>query len=483
MGPDKYIKNYIGGTLSPAVSGQYLEDTNPATGGLVAMFPDSGSAEVQRAVDAAQKAFPAWSSLEPQRRFRLLMRIADIIEQNLETFARAETLDTGKPLAMSKSVDIPRAQLNFRFFASALLQMAETSYHQPGESIHYTMRKPIGIVACIAPWNLSLYLLTNSIAPALAAGNCVIAKPAELTPMRAHLLAKACIEAGLPAGVLNILHGTSETVVPAILENPHIQAIAFTGDAETGKKIALHAASTGKKAGLDLGGKDPNIIFADCDFDQMMVGTLRSSFSNNGQISYAGSRIYVERALYEKTRDELVKRTQFLKVGDPFSAITDLGSIISREQRERIFSYLALAELEGGKILCGGKPLEMNGEFEGGFFMRPAVIEGLPLQCRTNQEEIFGPLVTIAPFDTEAEVLALANGTPYSLSASIWTKEIGRANRIAEKLKAGIVWVNCWMLQDLRIPVERQRASGHLRDGGLESLRFFTEAKTVSIKY
>jgi len=483
MGLDKYIKNYIGGTLTPAASGHYLEDVNPATGEVFAKFPDSGAADVQRAIEAARKAFPTWSSMEPLRRFRLLMRIADIIEQNTNTFARAETLDTGKPLAMSKSVDIPRAQLNFRYYAAAILQLEDPSFHQPGEAIHYTMRKPLGIIGCVAPWNLPLYLLTWKIAPALAAGNCVVAKPSELTPMTAHLLANACIEAGLPAGVLNIIHGKDEKVIPPILESPDVPAITFTGDAETGKKIALAAAALFKKVALDLGGKNPNIIFADCDFDQMMVGTLRSSFSNNGQICYAGSRIFVERPLYQKTRDELVKRTQFLKVGDPFSSVTDLGAIISGAHRERVLSYLALAEMEGGKVLCGGNPMEMTGDFENGFFMRPAVIEGLPPHCRTNQEEIFGPVVTITPFDTEEEVIALANSTPYGLSASIWTKNVERANLVAEKLSAGIVWINCWMLQDLRPPVERHGFSGLHRDGGIESLRFFTQAKMVSIKY
>ncbi len=483
MTPDKYIKNYIDGALMPAVSGAYLDNYNPATGKIYSHLPDSDEEDVQRATEAALRAFPEWSMAEPRKRFRLLMRIADIIEQNMEAFARAETIDSGKPLSMSMSVDIPRAQSNFRFFATSVLQFGSESHHMAGEAINFTLRQPLGVVGCISPWNLPLYLFTWKIAPALAAGNCVVGKPSELTPMTAYLLSKACIEAGLPPGVLNIVHGLGPKAGQAIVEHPRIKAISFTGGTRTGEQIARTAAPVFKKLSLELGGKNPNIIFADCNFDEMMVGTLRSSFSNNGQICLCGSRIYVERPLYEKFREELVKRTQFLKVGDPFSSVTDLGALVSRQHMEKVQGYLSLAEVEGGVILCGGNRVEMQGEFEEGYFLRPAVIEGLPLECRTNQEEIFGPAVTIAPFDTEEEAVALANGTRYGLSSTVWTQDISRANRVAEQLQAGIVWVNCWMVRDLRTPFGGVKNSGLGREGGFEAMRFFTEPKNVCVKY
>ncbi|MCB0642804.1 MAG: aldehyde dehydrogenase family protein, partial [Phaeodactylibacter sp.] len=321
------------------------------------------------------------------------------------------------------------------------------------------------------------------IAPALVTGNCVIGKPSELTPMTAYMLSKACLEAGLPAGVLNIVHGLGDKAGQAIVEHPKIKAISFTGGTNTGKKIAQIAAPMFKKLSLELGGKNPNIIFADCNFDQMIVDTLRSSFSNNGQICLCGSRLYIERPIYEKFRDEFVKRTQFLKVGDPAAPVTDLGALVSRAHMEKVMSYIALAEVEGGKVLCGGKPIEMSGELETGYYLRPAVIEGLPIDCRTNQEEIFGPVVTLQPFDTEEEAIALANGVDYGLSATVWTQDTSRAQRVAEQLQAGIVWINCWLLRDLRTPFGGVKHSGVGREGGLEALRFFTEPKNVCIKY
>lgn len=483
MGPDKYLKNYIDGALVPAVSGEYLDNITPATAKVYSFIPDSDEKDVERAVEAAERAFPEWSNADIRTRFRILTRIADIIEQNLDIFSRAESIDSGKPISMSKSVDIPRSQANFRFFATAILHFSSESHHIPGEAINFTLRQPIGVVGCISPWNLPLYLFSWKIAPALATGNCVVAKPSEMTPMTAYLLSKACIEAGLPKGVLNIVHGLGGKAGQAMVENPKIKAISFTGGTNTGKKIAAVAAPVFKKLSLELGGKNPNIIFADCDFDQMMVDTLRSSFSNNGQICLCGSRIYIERPIYERFKDEFVKRTSFLKVGDPFSSVTDLGALVSQQHKEKVMSYISLAEVEGGTILCGGKEVEMQGEYENGYFLRPTVIEGLPIDCRTNQEEIFGPVVTIAPFDTEEEAIALANGTAYGLSATVWTKNIAKANRVAERLQAGIVWINCWMVRDLRTPFGGMKSSGVGREGGLEALRFFTEPKNVCIRY
>ena len=357
MPTDKYIKNYIDGALVPAGSGKYLDNYNPSIGKVYSYIPDSDADDVQRAFEAAERAFPEWSKAGLRKRFRILQRLADIIEQNLEEFARAESIDSGKPIAMSRSVDIPRAHQNFRFFATAILHFSSESHHMEGQAINFTLRQPIGVVGCISPWNLPLYLFSWKIAPALATGNCVVAKPSEMTPMTAHLLAKACIEAGLPPGVLNIVHGLGPKAGQAIIDHPKIKAISFTGGTATGKKIAQKAAPMFKKLSLELGGKNPNIIFADCDFDQMMIGTLRSSFSNNGQICLCGSRIYIERPIYEKFKEELVKRTQFLKVGDPFSSVTDLGALVSKDHMEKVMSYLSLAEVEGGSILCGGEPV------------------------------------------------------------------------------------------------------------------------------
>ncbi len=483
MGPDKYIKNYIGGALTPAGSGNYLDVFNPATAKVHAHLPDSDATDLQRAVEAAERACTVWAGCGLRKRFRILTRIADIIEQNQEVFARAESIDTGKPLSMSRSVDIPGAQANFRFFGSAILHFTSESQLIESKAIQYTLYQPLGVVACLAPWNLPLYLLSSKIAPALAMGNCVIAKPSEHSPMTAYLLAQACVEAGLPPGVLNIVHGKQENLLPLVVKHPKINAISYTGDLDTGKQIMSEAAVNLKKLSLELGGKNPNIIFADCDFDKMMIGTLRSSFSNNGQISFCCSRIFIERPLYQKFKEEFVKRTQFLKVGDPFSSVTDLGALISQKRLEKIESYLQLAEVEGGHILCGGKRVAMQGEYEKGYFIRPAVIEGLSPKARFNQEEIFGPLVSIMPFDTEEEAIRLANQSIYGLSASIWTQNGSKANRVAERLQSGLIWINSWMETDLRAARGGLKQSGLNREGGMEALRFFSAAKTICVKF
>jgi aminomuconate-semialdehyde/2-hydroxymuconate-6-semialdehyde dehydrogenase len=483
MKPVKYIKNYIGGALMPAGSGEYLDNVSPFNSEVYSHIPDSGASDVQKAVEAAERAFPEWSSCGVEKRYRILNRLADIIEQNLEAFAHAESLDSGKPISMSRSVDIPRAHANIRFFATAIMHFASESHHMEGNAINFTLRQPLGVVGCISPWNLPLYLFTWKVAPALAAGNCVVAKPSEVTPMTAFLLAQACEEAGLPPGVLNIVHGLGPKAGQAIVEHPKIKAVSFTGGTSTGREIARIAAPMFKKLSLELGGKNPNIIFADCDFDKMIFDTLRSSFSNNGQICLCGSRVFVERPIYEKFKEEFVKRTQFLKVGDPFSPITDLGALVSQSHMEKVMSYIELAKVEGGTVLCGGNPVEMEGRFKDGYYLRPTVIEGLSPYCRTNQEEIFGPVVTITPFDTEEEALEYANSVDYGLSATLWTKDITRANRLAERIQAGVVWVNCWLLRDLRTPFGGTKHSGVGREGGLEALRFFTEPKNVCLKY
>ncbi len=478
---DQQIRNYIYGELEAPISGTYIDNYSPATGEVYSKIPDSDERDVLRAVKAAERAFPVWSNCGVKKRFRVMMRIADIIEQYLEDFAQAETTDTGKPITLSRTIDIPRSHSNLRFFATAILHFASEAHHMERQAINYTMRRPIGVVGCISPWNLPLYLFTWKIAPALAAGNCVVAKPSEITPMTAYLLSKACIEAGLPAGVLNIVHGYGQKAGQAIVEHPLVKAVSFTGGTATGKRIATLTAPHFKKVSLELGGKNPNVIFADCDFEKMMTTTVRSSFANQGQICLCGSRIFVEKHLYELFRDEFVKRVKKMVIGNPYSDKTDLGAVVSKEHKEKILSYIELAKEEGGEILYGGEVVEVAGKYENGYYLQPTIIEGLNHQCKTNQEEIFGPVVTIMPFDTEEEVLAYANSTQYGLSATVWTQNISRAQRMAEKLEVGIVWINTWLTRDLRTPFGGMKNSGLGREGGWEALRFFTEPKNVCI--
>jgi len=480
---DKNIRNFIYGEHKAPISNSYIDNYDPATGAIYSKIPDSDHRDVDRAVKAAQLAFPHWSSLGVDRRFRILLRIADIVEQNLEQFALAESMDTGKPLSLAKSVDIPRAHSNIRFFATSILHFSSESHQMEKEAINFTLRQPLGVVGCISPWNLPLYLFTWKIAPALAAGNTVVAKPSELTPMTAYLLSVACMEAGLPPGVLNIVHGYGNKTGQAIVEHDDIKAISFTGGTNTGKTIASIAAPRFKKLSLELGGKNPNIIFADCDFDKMIATTVRSSFANQGQICLCGSRIFVESRLYKVFKEEFVKRVKKLKIGNPLAVKTDQGAVVSRSHMEKVLSYIELAKKEGGIVLCGGERVILKGKQKDGYYISPTVIEGLPHDCRTNQEEIFGPVVTIMPFNKEEEALKFANSTKYGLSTTVWTKDIDRAHRLSEKLEAGIVWVNTWMTRDLRTPFGGVKESGVGREGGLDALRFFTEAKNVCIRF
>jgi aminomuconate-semialdehyde/2-hydroxymuconate-6-semialdehyde dehydrogenase len=476
------IKNYINGELVGPLSGKYFDNFNPADGMVYSHIPDSDTADVELAASAAKAAFPGWAATSVEERHDLLTRIAKLIEQKLETLALAESVDNGKPVSLAKSVDIPRASKNFEFFANAITQFASQSHETNQAAINYTLRRPLGVVCCISPWNLPLYLFTWKIAPALAAGNTVVAKPSEITPMTAYLLSEICIEAGLPKGVLNIVHGYGHTAGNAMVSHPLVKAISFTGGTQTGAKIALVAAPMFKKLSLELGGKNPNIIFADCEYDQALETTLRSSFSNQGQICLCGSRIYIERPIYERFKNDLVKAVKSMKVGHPAKEDTRIGALVSKPHLEKVESYVKLAEEEGGKILCGGKRVNVEG-FEGGYYFKPAVIEGLANTCRTNQEEIFGPVVTLMPFDTDDEVLGYANNVRYGLSCTLWTQNLTRAMRFATELEAGVVWVNTWLFRDLRTPFGGMKDSGVGREGGFEALQFFTEAKNVCIKY
>jgi aminomuconate-semialdehyde/2-hydroxymuconate-6-semialdehyde dehydrogenase len=476
------ILNYIDGKLCEPHAGKYLENVNPAEGNVYGTLPDSDAEDVKQAVQAAQAAFPSWSAMPLSKRSAILLAIADLIDRDLDKLALAESIDQGKPFKLAKAVDIPRASANMRFYATASMHSSSESHFMEGEAINYTTRTAIGVAGCISPWNLPLYLFTWKIAPALAAGCTVVAKPSELTPMTAYLFSKLCIEAGLPAGVLNIVHGLGGKVGQAIVEHPEVRAISFTGGTVTGKTIAATAAPMFKKLSLELGGKNPNLIFADCDFEQAVSTSINSSFSNQGEICLCGSRILVERSLYQKFVDEFVKRTKELTVGDPLDEKTRVGALVSEGHMNKVLSYIDLAKKEGGKILCGGKRVVLSGRCSTGYFVEPTVIVGLDQNCRTNQEEIFGPVVTIMPFDTEEEAIGYANSNAYGLSATLWTENLKRAHRVAHQIKSGIIWVNCWLLRDLRTPFGGMKQSGVGREGGWEALRFFTEAKNVCIK-
>jgi len=477
------IPNLIDGQLINPIGDKWLDVYAPASGHVYGSLAESDSEDVEAAVVAGEKAFPGWSNTTIAERSAILMKIAVAIESNLDLLAEAESKDNGKPITLAMKVDIPRAAENFRFFAHAITQFSSESHESIGlQTINYTLRQSIGIVGCISPWNLPLYLFTWKIAPALAAGNCVIAKPSEITPVTANILGKLCLEAGLPKGVLNIINGSGAYAGQAIISHPKIKAISFTGGTKTGAQIAATAAPLFKKLSLELGGKNPNIIFADCDYDKMLKTTLRSSFSNQGQICLCGSRIFVERSIYNQFKTDFVKAVKSLKVGNPSDSSTDIGALVSLAHKDKVKSYIDLASQEGGAVLCGGESVSVP-DLERGYYLSPCVIEVKSNSCRLNQEEIFGPVVTLMPFDSEEEALNLANEVSYGLSASIWTNHLKRSMRMSEKLQSGIVWVNTWMQRDLRTPFGGMKDSGVGREGGLEALRFFTEAKNICINY
>ena len=477
------IRNYINGTFHNPLEDNWIDNYCPANGEVYGQIPNSSKEDVENAYISAKSAFPSWSQTTFEERSRILIKISELLEANLERFAEAESKDNGKPVSLAKEVDIPRASSNFRFFGNAITQFASESHESVGQqAINYTLRQPIGVVGCISPWNLPLYLFTWKIAPAIASGNCVVAKPSEITPMTAYLLGEICNEAGLPKGVLNIVHGLGTTTGQAIVEHPDIKAISFTGGTATGAHIAKIASPMFKKLSLELGGKNPNIIFADCDYKDMLETTVRSSFANQGQICLCGSRIFVEASIYDKFKSDFVEKVKALKVGHPTEATTNIGALVSKPHLEKVMNYIDIGKEEGGKILCGGNKVTVKG-YENGYYLEPTVIEISTDECRVNQEEIFGPVVTIMPFNTEDEVLQMANKVKYGLSATLWTNDLKRTMRMSNQLQAGIVWVNTWMMRDLRTPFGGVKASGIGREGGFEALRFFTEAKNVCIKY
>lgn len=478
----KKILNYINDELIEPQSGQYLDNESPVDGTVYSLVPDSDSQDAEAAIQAAKEAFPSWSGLSKQERHDHLMRLSNGIKNRFEELVAAESYDNGKPEWLARLVDIPRASTNIEFFATASLHYASELHDMDGQALNYTLRKPVGVVGCISPWNLPIYLLTWKIAPALAAGNTVVAKPSEVTPMTAHLLGEICQEVGFPKGVLNIVHGLGHKVGDAITRHPDTPIISFTGGTITGAKIAEVAAPMFKKLSLELGGKNPNIIFADADFDLAVEMAVKASFSNQGQICLCGSRLFVEKPIYDRFKAAFVERTKALKVGDPKEADSNLGAVVSKGHMESILAKIEIAKKEGGTILCGGERVVLSGDLKEGYYVAPTIIEGLDYQCQTNQEEIFGPVVTITPFETEAEVLAMANSTKYGLAGSVFTQDISKGHRVAAHIDSGIVWINTWLLRDLRIPFGGMKNSGVGREGGFKSLQFFTEEKNVCLK-
>ena len=468
--------------MAEPANGRYIDNIDPATGQCYSKIPAGDKADVQRAVEAAEAAFPVWSQMPAAERSRILVSVADLIHEHRAMLAEAESIDNGKPRSLAAQMDIPRAEDNIRFFATAILHWSSEAHIMENRAINYTNRKPIGVVGCISPWNLPLYLFTWKIAPALAAGNCVVAKPSEITPMTAFLFSKLCIEAGLPSGVLNIVHGLGAEAGDALVNHPKVKAVSFTGGTTTGALIAAAVAPKFKKLSLELGGKNPTIIFDDCNYDKMLRTTLRSAFANQGQICLCGSRILVQETLYDRFITDFTAKVSAMIVGDPLLDDTRTGAVVSEGHMKKILSYIELAKEEGGEILCGGKRILLEGRCAQGYFIEPTVIVGLGPECRTNREEIFGPVVTIQKFRDEAHALQLANATEYGLAASLWTSDVSRAHRFSAQLDSGIVWVNTWLLRDLRTPFGGVKHSGVGREGGWEALRFFTEPQNVCIE-
>lgn len=475
------IENFIAGEFVSPRSANFIDNVNPATGEIIGKIPDSNERDVNEAVAAAASAYPSWSATTVEERFRILNKIADLIDANLDSLALAETTDNGKPLWLSRKVDIPRASANFRFFATGIMHFASESHSMDGKAINYTLRQSLGVVACISPWNLPLYLFTWKIAPALAAGNCVVAKPSEVTPVTAFLLAHICKEAGLPAGVLNIIHGSGHITGEALVKHQDVKAISFTGSTRAGERIASLAAPKFKKLSLELGGKNPNIIFADCDWEKMMKTTIESSFSNQGQICLCGSRILIEESVYEKFKKDFIERVKALRVGDPMDEHNKQGAVVSKVHFDKVMRCIDTAKQEGGKILLGGNSVKGEGRCANGYFIEPTIIEGLGQNCQTNTEEIFGPVVTLQKFKDVDEAIHLADSTNYGLAAMIWTQDITRANKVAARLHSGIIWINCWLTRDLRTPFGGVKNSGVGREGGWDALRFFTDVKNVCV--
>lgn len=480
MSEKQKLANFINGEYVAPAGGKYFDSFNPATGEAYALVPDSDKNDIDRAVAAAKAAFPAWSAKSTNERAAVLTKIADGIEKNMREFAKAESIDQGKTFRLAYAVEIPRAIKNFRYFAQLIREADEkTVCTEDNKAVNFTQRVPLGVAGLISPWNLPLYLITWKIAPALAAGNTAVCKPSEMTSMTAHMLGQVMNEAGLPPGVCNMVMGLGGKVGDALVRHPDVKVVSFTGGTATGKIIS--AAAAGKRLSLELGGKNPGVIFADADLDECIPTTVRSSFQNQGEICLCNSRLYVEEKIFPQFMERFVKATQEFKPGDPLDKDSSLGALISKEHQKKVLGYIELAKSEGAKVHCGGGVPQLGAPFDKGYFVEPTILSGVKHESRVQQEEIFGPVVTVTPFRDEAEALRLANGVKYGLSSSVWTGDKDKAQRVARKLEAGTVWINSWMIRDVRVPFGGMKDSGIGREGGEHSLDFFTELKNICV--
>tara|TARA_B100001750_G_C15513836_1_gene605526 strand:- start:1252 stop:2712 length:1461 start_codon:yes stop_codon:yes gene_type:complete len=477
------LLNYIAGEFNTPLSGRWLNDISPATGMQIARIPCSGKQDVDAAVSAARSALPEWAALSHDQRADWLDKIANALEERSEEIAQLESLDTGKPITLARTVDAARSVANFRFFAEYVREFVPETFEMD-DATNHVFYKPVGVAGLITPWNLPLYLLSWKVAPALVMGNTVVAKPSELTPMTASLLAEIIDDTGLPSGVFNLVHGTGDDVGAPLTSHSDVDLISFTGGTQTGAKVAASASSSFKKLSLELGGKNATIVFADSDLDKTVKGVVRAGFLNQGQICLCGSRILIEESIYDEFVSRLIDETNSMKIGDPSDPETDLGALVSAEHLAKVCSYISLAKEEGGTILTGGsEPEGIPKQFDEGNWLSPTIIDGLSPNSKCASEEIFGPVVTLHAFENEKEALEIANSTDYGLAGSVWTSDLDKGRRIAEGIDTGMVWINTWLHRDLRAPFGGIKHSGVGREGGRWSLSFYSHAVNICLKH
>ncbi|MFL2975643.1 MAG: aldehyde dehydrogenase, partial [Candidatus Thalassarchaeaceae archaeon] len=464
------LRNYVGGSFVEHGGTEWMDVFEPATGVRFARLPLSGSDDVDSAVEAARAAQPGWGSLSMEDRAGWLDKIADSLESSFDEIAELESRDTGKPISLARAVDANRSVANFRFFAGLIREQEQETFEMD-DATNYVVNRPVGVGALITPWNLPLYLLSWKVAPAIGMGNTVVCKPSELTPMTADLLMRVIDGVGLPAGVVNLVHGDGSGAGSPLVAHPGVDLVSFTGGTATGEKVAASAAPAFKKLSLELGGKNSSIVFSDCDMSATVAGVVRSGFLNQGQVCLCGSRVLVEESVYDEFEGAFVEAVEQMRIGDPADDSTDLGALISKEHLQKVQSYIDLAIEEGGTILTGGTPCLPSG-FEGGNWMAPTVIAGLAPESRCSTEEIFGPVVTLHSFKSEEEAVEIANGTRYGLAGSVWTSDMEKGKRVSEAMETGMVWVNTWLHRDLRVPFGGVKDSGVGREGGRWSLGF-----------